>query len=135
MLLFFRTGVTNQRENKTYYKVTPTRHIHTGTHIQAGSRHSQKEKNRGLKIIYLKKTIKKMFRPSTTTTTTTRLLVGNSRSKNHDTNTNEMWTLFLVEETRQTVKVQTIAKWQNIWAVGSHANALRSLKRISLIFW
>lgn len=77
-----------------YYKVTPTRHIHTGTHIQAGSRHSQKEKNRGLKIIYLKKTIKKMFRPSTTTTTTTRLLAGNSRSKNHDTNTNEMWTLF-----------------------------------------
>lgn len=87
---FFRTGVTNQRENKTYYKVTPTRHIHTGTHIQAGSRHSQKEKKSWTQNYLLKENDKKMFRPSTTTTTTTRLLAGNSRSKNHDTNTNEM---------------------------------------------
>lgn len=106
---------------------------HTHTHIkvqqthpkvQAGSRHPQKKKNIELKISYFSKQQKVLTISNNNNNNATH----QSGSENHDTNMNEMWKLFRRRRRKQTVKVQTIAKWQNIWAVGSHANALRSLE-------
>lgn len=84
---FFRTGVTNQRKTKRTIKSHPQ---DTSTQAHTSKQdHVTRKRKKSWTQNYLLKEIdkKKMFRPSATTT---RLLAGNSRSKNHDTNTNEM---------------------------------------------
>lgn len=56
---FFRTGVTNQRKTKRTIKSHP-QDTSTQAHTSKQDHVTRKrKKNRGLKIIYLKKTIKK----------------------------------------------------------------------------